>query len=168
MSEKDKVMKAAEQVGGWENLARGLYALHSTGSNELLKAFIHAESKKGKNWFNLPRRGAPTFYTLGWGWKLEDIIAAAKVQNPYENDKGIIGRRQNLRHLYGKELGATYKDRNSAIKTVSNRLVEHRKREKLRLMEPTQNPYVDPFQHIEIDEDYPTNVQTEDDPRKQF
>ncbi|BAN34907.1 hypothetical protein SCD_n01071 [Sulfuricella denitrificans skB26] len=154
MSEIDNAKEAAEQVGGWENLARGLYEQISTGSNALLnEAYRLAVSERSRQLFS-PRKGTSKFYTLGWGWRLEEMLAEAIEKNLYEIEKTIIGKVENLRCFYGKSLGTTSKKRIQANKTIRNYLGKWRKVNRLHLATLAKEPpYVDPMQHIVIDDD---------------
>ena len=118
MSKKDEANEAAELVGGWENLARGLYELQPPGKNIFLTApfckYLFDPIKP-------TRRGAKTKRDPEWFFMIERILA----RHTGESECSVIG--DNLGCFSGKKISSNTESREKAIKTIQNQLAQNRK-----------------------------------------
>lgn len=121
MSKKDKVKEAAELVGGWENLARGLYGMQPPGKNILLTTPF---CQYLFNPITPTRRGARTKRDPEWFFKIEGILA----QHKDKTERVIID--ENLGDFSGKKISSNKESRDKAIKTIQNQLAQNRKKVK--------------------------------------
>jgi len=140
MSEKDAAKEKADRVGGWENLARGLHELHTTGKNTLLKEYFNRAELMRLSKLLFPiTRGAKTKRDWKWFLEVEGIIQAKKAQNPWDTEKSIVDK--NLEHFYGKLGRPSTKYREKANKTVRNALSTIRR--EMKKLSSTYDPSTD-------------------------
>lgn len=163
MSEKDAAKEDADRVGGWENLARGLHELYTTGENTSLKKnFNRTECERIARALNRVKRGAKVKRDVPWFWMVEGIINAANVGKPPQKDVDII--REHLELFYGKKLNNTTWRQDQAVKTVQNQLAKFRREEKL--IRKKYDPALDPGQtFLKGYEEPPDGCEYIDDPR---
>lgn len=95
MSEKDAAKEDADKFGGWENYARGLHELYTSGKDKLLRdAYQRTKEEKFSSVFDdgvaPTRRGAKTKRDFGWFNMVETIlrgaIRAAGLVNEYHQN----------------------------------------------------------------------------------
>lgn len=130
MSKVDEAKNAADLVGGWENLARGLYQLQTTGKNTFLEnAIKRTKLSRLAFLFNPKKRGAPKKYDLDWFFMVEKIQTDAQERNKSEIEKTIIDK--NLNQICGETLTKN-KKRDEANKNIRNALGIFRKEIKKR------------------------------------
>lgn len=162
MSKNDAAKVVADRVGGWENLARGLYELCTSGKKTILvKYYMAAEQLRISKVFFPVRKGRPAKRDWLWFWMVEGILEKGKAQNQHNQEDFIIDK--NLDVIYGSVLTGR-KKRDTANKTVRNALAEHRR--KIRKIQAQYDPAQNPAQtFLDGYEDPPVGCEYTDDPR---
>jgi len=126
MSYKDEAAETAKMVGGWENLARGLHELVTTGGVKLLdEAFKREGSKRLSLLFcDAGKRGAPKKFDFDWYVNVSNRLEQIHSEdNPPKSKK--LAFEKLAEELYGEEWRGWSKTKKAQrTKTLQNQLLK--------------------------------------------